>query len=125
MGLDVSFVDMTKLDEIKQAVRPRTKLFWVETPSNPQLKITDIARVVEVAHAAGAICVCDNTWAPIVQRPFDLGADLVVHATTKYFGGHSDVTGGVVIAKTKTDFFERVREIQRSAARSPRLSIAG
>jgi cystathionine gamma-synthase len=118
-GLEVSFVDMTKLDEIKRAVRPRTKLFWVETPSNPQLKITDIARVVEVAHAAGAICACDNTWAPIVQRPFDLGADLVMHATTKYLGGHSDVTGGVVIAKTKTDFFERVREIQTTGGAVP------
>ncbi|MEY2491025.1 MAG: cystathionine gamma-synthase [Verrucomicrobiota bacterium] len=118
-GLEVSFVDMTKPDEIKQAVRPLTKLFWVETPSNPRLKITDIVRVVEMAHAAGAICACDNTWAPIVQRPFDLGADLVVHATTKYLGGHSDVTGGVVIAKTKTEFFERVREIQTTGGAVP------
>ena len=118
-GLEVSFVDMTNLDEIKQAVRPQTKLFWVETPSNPRLKITDIAQIVQVAHAAGAICACDNTWAPIVQRPLDLGADLVVHATTKYLGGHSDVTGGVAIAKTKTDFFERVREIQTTGGAVP------
>jgi cystathionine gamma-synthase len=118
-GLEVTFVDMTKLDEIKQAVRPRTKLFWVETPSNPRLKITDIARVVEIAHAAGAICACDNTWAPIVQRPLDLGADIVVHSTTKYLGGHSDVTGGVAIAKTKTDFLERVREIQTTSGAVP------
>jgi cystathionine gamma-synthase len=118
-GLEVSFVDMTNLEEIKQAVRPRTKLFWVETPSNPLLKITDIAHVAEIAHAAGAICVCDNTWAPIVQRPLDLGADVVVHATTKYFGGHSDVTGGAVIAKTKSNFFERVREIQTTCGAVP------
>lgn len=118
-GLEVSFVDMTKLDEIKQAVRPRTKLIWVETPSNPRLKITDIARVVGIAHEAGALCACDNTWAPIVQRPLDLGADLVVHSTTKYLGGHSDVTGGVVIAKTKTDFLERVREIQTTSGAVP------
>ena len=118
-GLEVSFVDMTDLDGIRQAVRPGTKLVWVETPSNPRLKITDIARVAEMAHAAGAICACDNTWAPIVQRPLDLGADLVVHATTKYLGGHSDVTGGVVIAKTKTDFFERVREIQTTGGAVP------
>ena len=111
-GLEVSFVDMTNIDEIKQAVRPKTKLIWMETPSNPQLKITDIARVAEIAHAAGAICVCDNTWAPIVQRPLDLGADLVMHSTTKYLGGHSDVTGGVVIAKAKTRFF-------RARARDP------
>ena len=118
-GLEVSFVDMTDLDGIRQAVRPATKLFWVETPSNPRLKITDIAQVAEMAHASGAICACDNTWAPIVQRPLDLGADLVVHATTKYLGGHSDVTGGVAIAKTKTDFFERVREIQTTAGAVP------
>ena len=118
-GLEVSFVDMTKLEEIKRAVQPRTKLFWVETPSNPLLKITDIAAVAEMAHAAGAICVCDNTWAPIVQRPLELGADLVVHATTKYFGGHSDVTGGVAITKTKTEFFERVREIQTTCGAVP------
>jgi cystathionine gamma-synthase len=118
-GLEVSFVDMTSLDEINKAVRPRTKLFWVETPSNPRLKITDIARVVEAAHAAGAICACDNTWAPIVQRPLELGADLAVHATTKYFGGHSDVTGGVVIAKARTAFFERIREIQTTGGAVP------
>ena len=124
-GLDVSFVDMTKIDEINKAVRPQTKLFWVETPSNPRLKITDIARVVEAAHAAGAICVCDNTWAPVVQRPLDLGADLVVHSTTKYLGGHSDVTGGAVIWKTKIGFLNRVREIQTTGGAVPRLSIAG
>ena len=104
-GLDVSFVDMTNLEEIKQAVQARTKLFWVETPSNPLLKITDIARVAEIAHGAGAICVCDNTWAPIVQRPLELGADLVVHATTKYFGGHSDVTGGGVDRENEERIF--------------------
>jgi cystathionine gamma-synthase len=118
-GLEVSFVDMTKLDDLKKAFGPKTKLVWVETPSNPLLKITDIAAVVEIAHAAGAICACDNTWAPIVQRPLELEADLVIHATTKYFGGHSDVTGGVVIARTKTDFFERVREIQTTSGAVP------
>ena len=118
-GLEVSFVDMTNIDEISKAARQETKLFWVETPSNPRLKITDIARVAEMAHEAGAICVCDNTWAPIVQRPLDLGADLVVHATTKYLGGHSDVTGGVAIARARTDFFERVREIQTTSGAVP------
>jgi cystathionine gamma-synthase len=118
-GLEVSFVDMTKLDEIKQAAGPKTKLIWIETPSNPLLKITDIAAVAEIAHAADAICACDNTWAPIVQRPLDLGADLAVHATTKYLGGHSDVTGGTVITKAKTDFFERVREIQTTCGAVP------
>ena len=118
-GLDVSFVDMTNLQAVQEAVSPRTRLVWVETPSNPRLKITDIPQVVEMAHAAGALCVCDNTWAPIVQRPLDLGADLVMHATTKYLGGHSDVTGGVVIAKAKTGFLERIREIQTTGGAVP------
>jgi len=118
-GLEVTFVDMAKLDEAKKAIRPRTKLFWVETPSNPLLKITDIGAVAEIAHAAGAICACDNTLAAIVQQPLDLGADLVVHATTKYLGGHSDVTGGAVIAKSKNDFSERLREIQTTCGAVP------
>jgi cystathionine gamma-synthase len=118
-GLEMSFVDMTKLDWVKKAVRPKTKLIWVETPSNPLLKITDIVAVAEIAHEIGALCACDNTWAPIVQRPLELGADFVMHSTTKYLGGHSDVTGGAVIAKTKTDFFERVREIQTTCGAVP------
>ena len=118
-GLEVSFVDMTKLDEVKNAVRPETKLIWIETPSNPLLKITDIAAAAEIAHAAGAICACDNTWAPIVQRPLELGCDLVMHSTTKYLGGHSDVTGGAIIARTASDFFGRVREIQTTCGGVP------
>jgi cystathionine gamma-synthase len=118
-GLEVTFVDMTKLDWIRAAVRPKTKLIWVETPSNPVLKITDITAVAEIAHAAAANCVCDNTWAPIAQRPLDLGADLVMHSTTKYLGGHSDVTGGAVIAKGKADFFERIRENQTTCGAVP------
>jgi cystathionine gamma-synthase len=117
--LDVSFVDMTKLDAVREAVRPKTKLIWVETPSNPLLKITDIAAVAEIAHETGALCACDNTWAPIVQRPLDLGADLVMHSTTKYLGGHSDVTGGAIVTKTKTDFSERIREIQTTCGAVP------
>ena len=118
-GLEVSFVDMTNLESIKEAVSPKTKLIWIETPSNPLLKITDIAAVADLAREAGALCACDNTWAPIVQRPFDLGADFVMHSTTKYLGGHSDVTGGAIVAKSKTDFFERVREIQTTCGAVP------
>jgi cystathionine gamma-synthase len=118
-GLEVSFVDMTKLDEVRRALTPKTKLVWVETPSNPLLRITDIAAVTEIAHGTGALCACDNTWAPIVQRPLDLGADLVMHSTTKYLGGHSDVTGGTIVAKAKSDFFERVREIQTTCGAVP------
>jgi cystathionine gamma-synthase len=118
-GLEASFVDMTNLDEVKKAIRRSTKLIWIETPSNPLLKITDIAAAAEIAHAAGALCACDNTWAPIVQRPLDLGCDLVMHSTTKYLGGHSDVTGGAIIAKGATEFFARVREIQTTCGGVP------
>lgn len=110
--LAVDFVDMTDLDAVKKAVRDKTKLIWVETPSNPTLKLTDIAAVAEMARSAGALLACDNTWSPIVQRPFELGADLVLHSTTKYFGGHSDVLGGAVIAQRDDEFFQRLREVQ-------------
>lgn len=110
--LAVDFVDMTDLAAVKKAVRPNTKLIWIETPSNPTLKLTDIAAVAEIAHAAGARLACDNTWSPLLQRPFALGADLVMHSTTKYFGGHSDVLGGAVIAQRDDDFFQRLREVQ-------------
>ncbi|MCE2404118.1 MAG: aminotransferase class V-fold PLP-dependent enzyme [Dehalococcoidia bacterium] len=112
-GLDVTFVDMDQPDRLAQALRPHTGLVWIETPSNPLLKITDIAAAVDAAHQAGAVCVCDNTFAtPVLQRPLDLGADLVVHATTKYLGGHTDVLGGVVIGRTENDMFRRIRDVQ-------------
>ncbi len=121
-GLETTFVDVTDPARVQQAIRPHTKLVWIETPSNPLLKVTDITGIAELAHGAGALCVCDNTWAtPILQHPFELGADLSVHATTKYLGGHSDVTGGVVIAKVEDEFFQRVRrlQVQTGAVPSP------
>jgi cystathionine gamma-synthase len=112
-GVEMSLVDMTDPTQVQRAVRPRTKVVWVETPSNPLLKITDIAQIAEIAHRAGAYCVCDNTWAsPILQRPFEHGTDFIVHATTKYLGGHSDVLGGAVIARTNDEFYQRVKKIQ-------------
>lgn len=113
-GLQVSFVDMTHAENIANALRPNTKLVWVETPSNPLLKITDIRRAAELAHQAGALCVCDNTWAtPILCRPLELGCDIVWHSTTKYFGGHSDVLGGIIVAPDpEHDFIKRVRQYQ-------------
>ncbi len=114
-GLAVDFVDMSDLAAIEQAMRPTTRLLWVETPSNPLLKISDIRRISALAHAAGAVVVCDNTWAtPIGQRPFDLGADLIVHSTTKYLGGHSDTLGGAVVARAGDERFARIRQIQGS-----------
>jgi cystathionine gamma-synthase len=112
-NLSVTFVDMTNPTEVQQALQPNTQLVWVETPSNPMLKITDIAKISDIAHQANALCVCDNTWAtPIAQSPLKRGADLVVHATTKYLGGHSDVMGGVAIAKVEDDVFKRIKKIQ-------------
>src|ERR1700736_6194484 len=90
-GLQADFIDMSDLAAVKKALRPKTKLAWMETPSNPLLKIVDLAAISKIVHDAGALCVCDNTWAPVLQRPFDLGADLTSHSTTKYSGGHCDV----------------------------------
>ena len=118
-GLDVNFIDMSDLSAVKNALRSKTKLAWMETPSNPLLKIVDLAAVAEIVHDAGALCVCDNTWAPIIQRPFDLGADLILHSTTKYFGGHCDVLGGLVGTKTDNDFFQHIRSIQYSGGAVP------
>lgn len=118
-GLDVSFIDMSDLGAAEKALHPKTKLAWMETPSNPLLKIVDLAAVARIVHEAGAICVCDNTWAPALQRPFDLGADLVLHSTTKYFGGHCDVLGGVVVSKVENDFFRRIRSIQYEGGAVP------
>ncbi len=110
--LAVDFVDLTDLGAIQKAIRPATKLIWVETPSNPTLKLTDIAHVAQLAHTSGALLVCDNTWSPLMQQPCLLGADLVMHSTTKYFGGHSDVLGGALIAREDDEFFQRLREVQ-------------
>ncbi len=110
--LQVDFVDMTDLDAVRKAIRSNTKIIWVETPSNPTLKLTDLAAVAALAHTAGARLAVDNTWCPMIQRPFALGADLVMHSTTKYFGGHSDVMGGAIITRHDDEFFERVRAAQ-------------
>jgi cystathionine gamma-synthase len=119
-GLEATFVDMTDPAQVQRAIRPNTRLVWVETPSNPLLKVTDIARAAAIAHEAGALCACDNTWAtPVLQRPLELGADLAVHATTKYLGGHSDVLGGAVVARAEDDFFARVRKVQTTCGAVP------
>ena len=104
-GIETTTVELGDLDEVRAAIRPETKIVWLETPSNPLLKIVDIAVVAEVAHAAGAVVVVDNTFAsPALQQPLALGADLVVHSTTKYLGGHSDVLGGAVVFGDDTHF---------------------
>lgn len=113
-GLEVSFVDMTDVSQTRNAVRRNTKLILAETPSNPQIRITDIRQTSDIARDAGAYFVCDNTMAtPILQRPLELGADLVVHATTKYLNGHDDITGGIVVAKAESELFQRIRKLQK------------
>jgi cystathionine gamma-synthase len=118
-GLQADFIDMSNLDEVRKALRPQTKLAWAETPSNPLLKIVDLAAVAEIVRGVNALCVCDNTWAPVLQRPFELGSDLILHSTTKYFGGHCDVAGGIVIVKKDSEFFQRIRAIQYSGGAVP------
>ncbi|WP_034269948.1 cystathionine gamma-synthase [Haloechinothrix halophila] len=100
-GVDYTVADMSSLDEVRAALRPETKLVWCETPSNPLLGIADIAGLADVAHSGGAQLVVDNTFAtPYLQQPIGLGADIVVHSTTKYLGGHSDVVGGAVVTNS-------------------------
>ncbi|MBC6368442.1 PLP-dependent aspartate aminotransferase family protein [Algoriphagus sp. AK58] len=118
--LEVTFVDMSNLEAVKNAVRPNTKLFWIETPSNPLLKITDIRAIAQLAKAQGAILACDNTFAtPVFQNPLDLGADIVMHSSTKYFGGHSDILGGALITKEKDSFWDKIRIVQRVGGAVP------
>lgn len=119
-GLASDFIDMSDAANVAAARRPNTRLVWVETPSNPLLKIADIAAIAEIAHAGGALVAVDNTWAtPIGQQPLALGADLVMHATTKYLGGHSDILGGAVISRRKDEFFERLSTIQKIGGAVP------
>ena len=119
-GLEVSFVDMTDVSQTRKAVRRNTRLVLAETPSNPQIKITDIWKTSEIAHDAGAYFVCDNTMAtPVLQRPLDLGADLVIHATTKYLSGHDDVTGGIIVAKQGIELFQKIRRLQKIGGAIP------
>jgi cystathionine gamma-synthase len=119
-GLELSQVDMSNTANVQAAIKPNTRLIWIETPSNPMLKITDIAAVCKLAKTIGAKVACDNTWTPPgMQDVFALGADLILHATTKYLAGHSDVLGGAVIAKEADDFWERIVFIQKSEGAVP------
>jgi len=119
-GMELSTVDMTHLDQLEDAMRPNTKLVWVETPSNPLLNIVDIAAVADIAHRAGAVCAVDNTWGtPVLQRPLELGADISMHATTKYLGGHSDVLGGALVFREAGELQQRISSIQMTGGAVP------
>ncbi len=116
MGLNVTYVDMTDAKRIEAAITPRTKMIWVETPTNPTLKLVDLAAVAKIAKSGGRniITACDNTFAtPILQRPLEMGFDIVHHSATKYLGGHSDALGGILVTN-RADLAERLRFLQNA-----------
>jgi cystathionine gamma-synthase/cystathionine gamma-lyase len=118
-GLDFTYADTTNAASVEEALRPKTKLLWIETPTNPMLTLSDIARLSEMAHERGVFVAVDNTFAsPYFQNPLALGADIVVHSTTKYMGGHSDVVGGAV-ATTNEEFHAGIKFYQNAAGAVP------
>jgi len=118
-GLEFTHADTTSADSVEEALRPETKLLWIETPTNPMLTLSDIAMLSEMAHERGAVVAVDNTFAsPYFQNPLSLGADIVVHSTTKYMGGHSDVVGGAV-ATSNGKFYEEIKFYQNAAGAVP------
>lgn len=119
-GLEISLVNMADLANVAAAFQSNTVMIWIETPSNPLLKLTDIQGASKLAKSNNAILVVDNTWpSPVLQNPLDLGADVVVHSTTKYFGGHSDVLGGCVVLKESGELAERIHNIQKLSGGVP------
>jgi cystathionine gamma-synthase len=119
-GVTAEFVDTTDLAAVRRALEPGATLLWVETPSNPLLRVSDLAALAEIAHARGALLGCDNTFAsPVLQQPFTFGADLVMHSTTKYLGGHSDVLGGIVVARAASTELEGLRHFQGAGGGVP------
>ncbi len=118
-GIAFDTVDMTNLDAFRAGVRDSTRMVWVETPSNPLLKVVDLARAADIAHEAGAWCVVDNTFAtPYLQRPLDLGCDVVVHSVTKYLGGHSDLVSGALVLND-AEAAERLAFLQNAVGAVP------
>lgn len=119
-GVELSLVNMTDLGAVSAAVRKNTRAIWIETPSNPLLRITDIAAIAKIARAANAITVVDNTWGtPVLQRPLELGADVAMHSTTKYIGGHSDVLGGALVCRKNDDLAQMIRSVQMAGGAVP------
>jgi len=118
-GLTFSFVETSRLREIERAMNRRTRLVWIESPTNPLLRITDIGAAAKIAHRHDALCLVDNTFAsPVFQRPLELGADLVLHSTTKYLAGHADVVGGA-ICLNESSLYKRLKFLQNAAGATP------
>jgi len=114
-GLKFTFTGMENDDALEAAIRPETRMIWLETPTNPMLKVVDIAAVAAVAHAHDALLVVDNTFAsPVLQRPLELGADIVVHSATKYLNGHSDMVGGIAVVGDNAELAQKLWYLQNS-----------
>jgi cystathionine gamma-synthase len=118
--LSFDFIDVNNSEVLQSHIKPETGLIWIETPSNPLLKITDIKKVVAIAKKNDIKIACDNTFAtPVCQQPLSLGADLVMHSATKYFGGHSDLMGGALITKEKNNWWAKIRQVQEYGGAIP------
>lgn len=119
LGLQTTFADLTNAKNLSAAITTKTKLVWLESPTNPLLKVSDISALADIAHKAGAVVVVDNTFAsPYLQQPLKLGADIVVHSSTKYIGGHSDVIGGAAITNNK-EWAEKIAFVQNAVGAVP------
>ncbi len=115
MGLAVTYVDLSDLGAVEEALRPDTRMIWVETPTNPLLKLVDLAGIAEIARRRGVLTVADNTFAsPWIQRPLEYGFDLVFHSATKYLNGHSDMVGGIAVAGENTEIADRLGFLQNA-----------
>lgn len=111
--IEVDFIDLSNLEAVKKGIKSNTKLIWIETPSNPLLKVCDIQAIAQIAKENEILVVCDNTFStPMLQRPLELGCDLVMHSTTKYLGGHSDVIGGALATLKDNDFWKKIKNVQ-------------
>jgi cystathionine gamma-synthase len=118
--LEFTFVDMHQIEHVREHIRPNTRLMWIETPSNPLIQIYDIALLTGLAKSMNILTVCDNTFAsPVFQNPIKLGADIVMHSSTKFLSGHSDILGGALIKGEITPFWDKIRNVQRLGGAVP------
>src|SRR5712691_266436 len=125
LGIDLSFVNMTDPPKVERAITPKTRLLWTETPTNPMLKIVDLAAVAEICRKRGIVSVCDNTFAtPFFQRPLELGFDVVAHSMTKYLNGHSDVVAGALVLR-RDDLHEKLAFLQNAVAAKQMRGFGG
>ncbi len=119
-GLEFTFVDFTDLAQVREAIRDNTKMLWVESPSNPLLRVVDLKAIADIGKKYQVLCVCDNTFAtPIIQQPLDLGFDVVLHSATKYLGGHSDVISGIIAVRDNPNLSERLAYLQNALGAVP------